>query len=812
MEDPKVQPLNGRNLWPLYLSMAFISMSVLILEISFTRIFSLVFQYHYVFLLISLAILGLGAGGIYVHKRFEKWAALSYEKILPAASGLMALSTIGVTLSITKIPGVNQILIAALLAFLPFFFAGIFISASFRLFGEKSPQLYAADLIGASLGAILVIPLLRQGGINTNLFVAFIGSLPMGFLMHWKFFDKYRKMIAYAVITGLFALSLGNAFTRFLGEIPLGKGAHKEMVHLLAHPGSKVKVVDFRWSAFGRTDLVEDENNPNETALFVDGTAGTTMYRFNGDLKNSSLDGLTQFPGYFPFDLLPATEKEKILVIGSGGGREVLVALVGGAKEITAVEVNGDLVDLVKKYSHFNGGIYNGYPGVKVVVEEGRNFVRRTNENFDIIMLSIPVTKTSRSPEGFALTENFLFTVESINDYLDHLNPNGRLVIVAHQDIEVFRLAFTALAALRKRGIETTSAMKYMYTVGPEAFPILVLKKSPLTPAEAQRVHLNMHKNGYSSLASFIPYIPQVKHAISLGEGIYSEHEMLNQALYLMAEGAVTPEQLIQRANLDIRWVTDEDPFFYKFELGMPSVIVLLLASSLIAAILVWFIRPKNNGEGNKLKNPILFFFLFSFLGIGFMVIEVPLIQKFILFLGQPVYAMAALLFSLLIGAGIGSWVSGSFWNQKTLSKLRFSSLIVAIVAGLYVLFLGKILNIFLGSPFPLRVLISFLLLSPLGFFMGMPFPLGIKLLKSMGLDSHIPKMWGANGICSVLGSVLAIAMAINYGFSNALIFGAILYFTIFILFAFLFRSTSNQDPSRDGSITVMDLEMISAD
>ena len=131
----------------------------------------------------------------------------------------------------------------------------------------------------------------------------------------------------------------------------------------------------------------------------------------------------------------------------------------------------------MKKYSEFNGGIYNGFPGVKVIAEEGRNFIRSTKENYDIIMLSIPVTKTSRSPEGFALTENFLFTVDSINDYLNRLNKDGRLVVVAHQDIEIFRLVFTGLSALKKRGISPQEAMKHIYTVGPEMFPVFVLKK-----------------------------------------------------------------------------------------------------------------------------------------------------------------------------------------------------------------------------------------------------------------------------------------------------------------------------------------------
>jgi predicted membrane-bound spermidine synthase len=268
-----------------------------------------------------------------------------------------------------------------------------------------------------------------------------------------------------------------------------------------------------------------------------------------------------------------------------------------------------------------------------------------------------------------------------------------------------------------------------------------------------------------------------------MGEGIYHEHEMLNQALYLMAQGKVTPEELIKTASFETGAVTDDDPFFYKSELGIPSIVVLLLILSLIAIALAWLIMPGYTSEQDNPQNDLLFLLLFSLLGIGFMLIEIPLIQKFFLFLGQPVYSMAVLLFSLLIGAGIGSWVGGVFWKERILYKLRLASMVVGILVGTYILFLPYVFTLFMGSPFYSRILISFVLLSPLGFFMGMPFPLGMMLLKEKGLTQYVPRMWGVNGIGSVLGSALAIALAINLGFSYALILGASLYFFIFLLF-----------------------------
>lgn len=773
----------GRSL---YFCVALISVSILMLEIALTRVFSVMFESHYGFLVISVAILGLGLGGTYVHKwvgEISNSNLKKIERLLPISSGLMALSILLSTIIIVKVSFFQTILLAAPLALAPFFFGGLFLSTAFHLYPYRSSSIYAADLIGASIGSLLIVFLFKLGGINVNLLVSVIASLPAGILIFKTTSKKLEKMALFFLMIGLFSVFLLHSFTAFLGAIPFSRVAHKEMGHLLSHPARKAIVVDSRWSAFGRTDLVADEEDPNEMVFFIDGNAGTGMYRFDGDVSRlDDLEDLKDFSAYFPIKMLPAKEKEKVLIIGSGGGREVLLSLLVGAKEITAVEVNRDLVNMMKKHAKFNGGIYNGFPGVKVIVEEGRNFIRATKEKYDIIILSIPVTKTSRSPEGFALTENFLFTVESINDYLDRLRANGRLIVVAHHDVEIFRLIFTSISALEKRGISLPSAMEHFYSMGPEIFPVFVLKKSPLTSREANLVHEYMHENGLSTLSSFIPFVEQVKYETPLGEGIYYEHFMLNQSLYLMFQGEVSPGELINIADFDSGAVTDDRPFFYKFDIGIPSVLTFLLVFSSIAMIGAWLIRPRYAKEGETHRNHFLYLLLFSFLGVGFMLIEIPLFLKFILFLGQPIYSMAMLLFSILVGAGIGSWISGILWERKTLLKLRLSVIIVCVIVLIYSLFLKQIFDIFLGAPFFTRILITFFLLMPLGFFLGMPFPLGMKWLAGVGLEKYVPKMWGVNGIGSVLGSTIAISLAISFGFFYSMILGALIYFFIFII------------------------------
>ncbi len=386
---------------PLYLSVALISISVLMLEIGLSRIFSVMFESHYVFLVISSAVLGLGLGGVYVHKQVAKSSDSNQkpvQNLMCFSSALMALSILGMTFLISKVSLFHHILPAAALAFVPFFFAGLFLSGAFRLFPEKSAKLYAADLMGASIGSLLIVYILRIGAMNANLLVAIFSAIPAGFFIFQNLPSKLKKGGILLLIGGLILAFLLNYAHPFLEPIPMARGSFKEMAQMLAHPAFKTSTIESRWSAFGRTDLVADEKNPDRMIFFVDGTAGTRMLRFDGNRSSLNQHELSMFPGYFPFKMLHQKAKEKVLIIGAGGGRDVLISLLGGATQITAVEVNNDMVELVKKYSKFNGGIYNDFPGIKVVVQEGRNFVRAIKEKYDIIMLTLPITKTSRSP------------------------------------------------------------------------------------------------------------------------------------------------------------------------------------------------------------------------------------------------------------------------------------------------------------------------------------------------------------------------------------------------------------------------------
>jgi len=536
---------------------------------------------------------------------------------------------------------------------------------------------------------------------------------------------------------------------------------------------------------------VEYTEYPAQMEIYLDGTASAPMYQFSGDLENPDAavqDLKTTFSGYFPFYFLTEDEKDTALIIGPGGGRDVLLAMMGSVGDITAVEVNPDLVAMVQEYGQYNGGIFTDFPNVEVIVDEGRNFLKRQKGKYDIIMLSLPVTQTSRSLEGYSLTENFLFTTESIQDYLDHLTEEGRLMVVTHDDFTAWRLLSVSLASLEQRGISNTDALNHIYTFGLSSgetvYPFFVLKKTPFLPEQAFDRHEKMVQLGYEPTLSFFPFL--------------EDAAAVNPTLKDLAGGELSfrqIEEVAREMRMDLSTVTDNKPFFYKIDVGLPQPVSLVFWLSFVLMLLVilappvyWNLRsarvrgqPRERRRTRHGVAPSVV--LFVLIGIGFMLIEISLIQRFILYLGQPVLSMAVLLFSLLTGAGLGSLYSGRLTGEELHKGITTAALAVAALATVYIFLIPLIFNQLLGLNLGLRMLFMVLLMVPLGFLMGFPFPLGIRALKEKEMERYIPWMWGVNGVGSVLGSAFTIVIAISLGFAQALLLGAICYLFVCLVF-----------------------------
>ncbi len=423
--------INRRMLWVLLAGVFLISFSLLAFEITLTRILSVVLSYHYVFLVVSLALLGLGTGGIFVYlfrqQRSGRHGRLGSLGIFPS---LFSLSIPFSVILITRIAYLeniqDNILLYGLVLFTPFFLVGVFLAEVFRRFPALSSRIYGADLIGAAAGSLGVILILNSlGGINSSFLLALVASMAALLIAISAARINIKGIMlpaaSFMIVLGLLVV---NLISSYLTDVPVGTNPDKEIHRDLSL--SLGEIVETRWSAFGRTDLVAFSNDPEVMGIYIDGSAGTNMYRFNGDFDNPDprIDSLkTDFPGYLPFLFLQEEERNNALIIGSGGGRDILLALMGGVGEVTAVEVNRELVDIAREYAWYNGGIYTDLDNVTVIVDEGRNFLKRQKEKYDIIMLTLPITKTGRGLEGYALTENCRFTTDSGGVYTSVNTP-----------------------------------------------------------------------------------------------------------------------------------------------------------------------------------------------------------------------------------------------------------------------------------------------------------------------------------------------------------------------------------------------------
>ncbi|HSB07562.1 MAG TPA: hypothetical protein VLK23_20475 [Thermodesulfobacteriota bacterium] len=762
-------------MWILLGAIFLTSFILISLEITFSRLLSVLLSYHYVFIVLSLALLGLGAGGIFVHL-FRSRTLRGEDPF-----GVLALSTSFFSMFIPfsvimLIQTGENLLLHGLLLFLPFFSAGLFFAGVYGLYPSLSSLTYGADLIGAaagSLGAILALDFL--GGLRVHFFLGAIASVAaLALAINGK--GRKGRIAALFSLIGTTLLLGTNLIGLYRPDMPIGKHPNKEIHEALSESSLKGRIIETQWTAFGRTDLVKYGEDPGHMDLYLDGTAGSPMYRFNGDPSRPDppVQALkTTFPGYFPFLHLNESEKNHGLIIGPGGGRDVLLALMGGIRKITAVEVNRDLVEMVRRFSIYNGGIYTAFPNVKIVIDEGRHFLRRQKERYDMILLSLPVTNTSRSLEGFSLTENYLLTKDSIINYLDHLTDAGCLVVVGHNDAEILKLLSITLAALSVQGVDHRAAMNQIYITASKGlynYLVFVLKKKAFEPGDSLLRYEAMLQLGLDPLSSYFPYI---------GEG-----KGLNPALISLSQGRMTIDQLekrVEKSGYDIRPVTDDSPFFYKIEGGIPKPVSLAFWSSVIllfvvtgSPLLFW------KGEMTRVRKPMA---LFTMLGVAFMVIEISLIQRFVLFLGQPVISMAILLFSLLGGAGLGSVWSGRLVRDKISRRIATASLTVGVMILCYLFLLPFIFEQLLGLSLLIRLLVTVLMLGPLGFLMGFPFPLGLRYLKETGMGNAIPWMWGINGVSSVFGSVITVVVAISFGFTGALLISVGCYLVIFLLF-----------------------------
>jgi len=758
-----------------YLNLIIISASVICFEILSTRISSVVFVNNYAFIILSLAILGLGCGGIYSYYKIKKIGSNDLSKFFAKIIVLVGIAFSIFIIAVIKLSITNPF-IYFLLLFLPFFCAGIVYSQFFKLFAGNSFKLYASDLSGAATGSLGSIGIFHIfSAPNAILFLSLIVFCSaLSFLI--PSFKKNKIIGLFSILFLFITLLLFNGTANLLGNVPIGKYSEKDYYHVYPDAENLSQIIDSRWSIHGRSDLVAYINQDEVRQLFIDGAAGTQMYRFSGDVKNFSpllYNLLMRHTTTIPLLFLRDYEKDNMLVIGPGGGKEVLTGLLDGINNITGIEINPDFVDIVKKYKDFNGGIYTDFPNVKILVQEGRHYIKKADQQFDLIVMALPSTEQLQSIDNFAMNENYLLTVESLKDYMKILTPEGRLVFTVHNRWELIRLIVTALTAFKEEGINYKDAINHFIIIAQDYTPTIVIKKAAFTESEIVYI-----KNVISRIPKELPSVTYLPYNIKDAKDTRE-----NQLLKSIKEGETSLNNYISNDPYDISPVRDDSPYFYKVKRGIPDDYFWLFIGVVVFCLIVILIpyslikKKIKRIDRKALSVPLL---IFICIGAGFMILEISLFQKLILYLGSPTVSLSILLSSLLIGMGSGSYFGGKIYINNHLKRLYITSLLIVVVGIVFFILYPLVLNELLTYNLYLRAVISFLMILPLGFLLGIPFPTSLQILKSGNNENLIPWMYGVNGIMSVLGSVLAAILSMLYGFTISFFAGLFFYLIIF--------------------------------
>ncbi len=774
------------------------SCSSIAYEIALTRIFSISLWYHFAFMIISIAMLGIGASGT-VLSLYPKLKNISYLQTycLLLGAGIFISYLISnripfdpVKLSWSKIQ-VFYIGFYYVVLSIPFFFMGLIIATALSSMSKKIGLFYGADLIGAGLGSIAVISMLTLSGPDTAVFYISSIALLSAFIAGGR---KQKLVSAVFLLIIILLLLFPHPFLKTrISE-------YKGLPVALRYPGAEH--LKTYYSPHSRIDSLISpaarfapglslrylQTLPDQIGFSID--AGE-IYAVTAFKEKISMQFLSYIPSALPYELV---EKKDVLILDDKGGLQSLVADYYGSSNIYKIESNPLIIKIIKKDFHtFSGKIYsqNTWTGL------GRSWLKKRKNLFDII--DIPLFSTT--PTGsFGISEDYRFTVDAFKEYLKHLKPDGilqiSLFILPPPRIE-FRLLNTAVNAMDELGIKNSN--RHIASIRSWGTISILVKKSPITLSNISTIRKFSRDRRFDLL-----YYP----GINVDETNVYVHMPSDEYFtsFLDILSTDTRKKFINNYIWDVSPATDDKPFFHYYlktknireiykimgkkwqyfaEEGyiLPFVFMQVLFLGLILVILPAFSNKQSHNssmreKGQKRFVHSLFLPYFACIGIGFMFIEVSFIQKIILPLEHPSYAFATILTSLLMSAGIGSLFRQRFHFFKKPNIL----IVLSLVTVSYSILIPSLTDLITLYTIPVRILLVYISFIPIGFFMGIPFPNGLIFLGEKD-DSLIPWAWAINGCFSVLAPILAIMIAIAFGFKTVLWIGAGAYFLAYIIY-----------------------------
>lgn len=781
-----------------------ISASAIGYEILLVRVLSIVQWHHFAYMIISLALLGYGASGTFIalaRRRLEEDVAAAFS-ICAAAAGLTMLLAFAIgqrvpfnALEIVWDP--QQFLHLAaiyLVFFVPFFFAATCIGLALAFFRSEISRIYFVDLSGAAAGAVLVVGTLFVASPQTVLRLL-SGMALLAALAAAAGSAQRSRLAASNVVLLILILALPSAW------LELRMSPYKPLRQTLEVMGTQV--LEERSNPLGLLTVVESSKvplrhapglslmsphvPPAQLALFTDGDAMSTITRFDGDFD--ALGYLGDLTASLPYALL---ERPSVLVLGAGGGTDVLMALRHDARQVDAVELDPRVIALISsRYADFSGDLYH-HQRVQVHAAEARGFMARSSARFDLIQLSAggSASATAGATSG-ALSENYVYTVDAFETCLEHLAPGGLLAVTAWVSLPpraTLKLLAMAAEALRRSGVEEPGRRIAMIRNWNTA--TLLISASDFGPQATGTIRRFANERSFDTV--WYPGMP----ADEANRFNRLPEPWLHEGARALV-GPAAPE-FIERYKFHIAPATDDRPYFSHFfrwrafeeimglrarggaglvEWGYLVLVGTVVQAALAGAVLILLpLAAERHGRSDRgRKRTGAYFFL---LGLAFMFIEIAFIQKFILFLGHPVYAVAVVLTGLLLFAGAGSafaprlerWTAPRRWRAIDVGVAGIVSL-----ALLYLIFLPAVFGSLIGLPDAARIPIALLLLAPLAFLLGMPLPLGLARTARQ-MPDFVPWAWGLNGFASVLSAALASLLAIEFGFTAVILLAVVLY------------------------------------
>ena len=797
---------------PPYLSVGLLSASALAYEVLLMRLFSIIQWHHFAYMIIGLALLGYGISGTVI-SIYKRQLLSNFNQIFMFCLLLFSLTTVGCFLLAQNIPfnaeeilwdpyQILYLLMMFLLLTLPFFLAASAICLSFIRYHMKVPHIYAADLFGAGLGSLTILLLLYWLFPQWALIVVGISGLIAVIVAASELNITFQNSITLGTLVMIGVLI-------YIGTIlELNISPYKSLSQTLRIEGTEI--IEERSSPLGYLSVLQSRQiplryapglsikaqrePPNQLGIFVDGDSMSAITQWPDMLDK--LLYLDQTTSAVPYHL---NRINRVLIIGAGGGADVLQARLHNTATIDAIELNPQVVALLNQsHSEFSGHLYQ-QDNINIIVKEARSFLSKSLTKYDLIQLSLVDAFNASSSGLYALNESYLYTLEAIEQYLNQLSDGGYLAMTRWIKLpprDSLKLAATAIAALEKRGV--ASAAKQLVLLRSWQTSTLLIKNGEFSAEELKTLQQFCQERAFD-----LAYTPTLSMSQTNRFNVLSEPVFFQAVTSMLSDKR---ETFLQRYKFNLQPATDDRPYFHHFfkwsaikeiyqlrqaggmalmEWGYMILIVTLLIATLLSVALIiaplWFFhRAKLAAPGNIKRSSVFYYFIA--IGLAFLFIEIAFIQKFTLFLHHPILTIAVVLTAFLIFSGAGSLYAGHIRN-------RYSNRLIIIfaVSGISMLCIAYL---FLLSPLfvslaaisgPLKIVFSIVLISPLAFCMGMPFPAALDILGKHA-DQYVPWAWGINGCASVISAVLATLLAIHFGFSVVVLTAVILYLTIILV------------------------------